>query len=190
MSEIKILNQNEATATIKNLTKRKIKVFKWWHAVLIYIFANITGFIIYGFSGDKAFYNSFQLPDVAPPDWLFAPMWFVLNITSLIALYTIANLPNGLTNRKSILVTETINWVLYTIFALLYFGLRSSVFAAVDTLLSLIVTCLSIYWSYKISIKAFWFLFPRLLWLLLATYVSTWAALHNQDPFLLIGPYL
>ena len=73
---------------------------KWWHCVIIYVVANIIAIIPAGFNGDEAFYNSFTQPGVAPPDWLFAPMWLFLNITSLIGLYTVSNLPVHTKKRK------------------------------------------------------------------------------------------
>ncbi|MCT0230141.1 tryptophan-rich sensory protein [Synechococcus sp. CS-1324] len=36
------------------------------------------------------FFNSFQQPELAPPDWPFAPVWLFLNATSLVALSRIA----------------------------------------------------------------------------------------------------
>ncbi len=60
--------------------------FRWWHAALILVGANVVSAIPAGFGGDFAFYNSFRQPAIAPPDWAFAPVWLFLNVTSLVAL--------------------------------------------------------------------------------------------------------
>lgn len=165
------------------------KKMKWWHCLIIYTIANIIGFIPAGYNGDEAFYNSFIQPSVAPPDWIFAPMWLFLNITSLVGLYTISNLPIDTKGRKSIIVLEYIAWFLYAIFTFLYFYLKSPILGSIDTFLGLIVAIIVVLMSYKISKRSFWNFIPRLLWLILASYVSIWVALYNRDIFLNIGPF-
>jgi len=97
------------------------KKFQWWHAVVIFVVVNLLSGLPAGMSGDQAFYNSFKLPSVAPPDWLFPPMWLFLNITSLMALYRVANAP-ACRSRAVFLSAEGIGWFLFSIFATLYFG--------------------------------------------------------------------
>ena len=91
----------------------------------------------------EAFYNSFQRPSVAPPDWLFPPMWLFLNITSLVALYRVANTPGG-ERRTRFLVAEAVGLVLFAIFATLYFWLQSPILAAIDTVLYGVLTLVSV----------------------------------------------
>lgn len=154
---------------------------KWWHCVIIYAVANAISFIPAGINGDEAFYNQFTQPTIAPPDWLFAPMWFILNVTSLIALYQVANRSAG-KYRRSFIISETIGWILYSIFPLLYFGLKSPVLGALDTVLSLVVAGISLYLCTKAYKKSAWLIMLRGAWLLLATYVSLYIAMNNQDP--------
>ena len=158
--------------------------FRWWHALLIFAVANALGVLPAGFNGDEAFYNAFRLPAVAPPDWLFAPMWFVLNVTSLVALARVANSPRQSRARTAVISLEAVGWVLFAAFNALYFGLGSPVLGAVDTALGLLVGTASLGWCLAVDRRAAWLILPRVLWLLLATYVSVWVALHNADPFL------
>ncbi len=173
------------------ITQRyEYKKMKWWHCLIIYVVANGISLIPAGFNGDEAFYNNFEQPGLAPPDWMFAPVWFINNVTSLIGLYTIVNLPADTHRRSSVIWAEGISWVLYATFAILYFGMKSPVLGAVNTAIGLLLTILSVAWSYRISRKAAWMFAPRLAWLLLATYVSAWIALKNRDIFLEIGPFI
>ncbi|MBK7427943.1 MAG: tryptophan-rich sensory protein [Saprospiraceae bacterium] len=163
---------------------------KWWHCFIILVIANVISIIPAGFNGDEAFYNNFLQPGIAPPDWLFAPMWLFLNITSLIGLYTISNLPVNTKNRGSIITLEYLAWGLFAIFTFLYFYLKSPILGAIDTVLGLIVVVIVVVKSYPISLKSFWCFLPRLFWLLLAAYVSVWVAIHNQDMLFNIGPFI
>jgi benzodiazapine receptor len=159
------------------------RTFRWWHAVIIFVVANAASTLPAGFNGEEAFYNSFELPAVAPPDWLFAPMWFVLNVTSLMALSIVANAPERTSRRRAFLVLEAIGWVLFASFATLYFWLKSPVLGAADTVAGLLVGLGSLAYAARIDRRAALFILMRVLWLSLATYVSVYAALHNADPF-------
>jgi translocator protein len=162
----------------------EIKVFRWYHCILIYIIANAISLLPAGYNGDEVFYNSFIQPAVAPADWIFAPMWFILNVTSLIGLYFIMNGNYDEAFKKSIYSLEIIGWILYALFSLLYFGLKSPILGALDTALGLIAVVLVCLKTFKSAKVPFYLFLLRLLWLVLATYVSVWVALKNTDSFL------
>jgi translocator protein len=168
---------------MEQVTKKNSSKFKWYYCVIIYLVANVIGFIPAGYNGDEAFYNNFTQPNIAPPDWIFAPMWLFLNVTSLIGLYKIMNDNQEITFKKSIFKLEMMGWVFYAIFTILYFGMKSPILGAIDTVMGLIVViivCLKTYKNHKIP---FFYFFPRLLWLILASYVSVWVAVKNNDVF-------
>ena len=123
-------------------------------------------------------------PALAPPDWLFAPLWFFLNVTSLIALFLIANAPERSLQRRVFLISEALGWVLYSIFTTVYFLLRSPSLGAIDTLAGLGVGIVSLVCAARIEARAGALILLRVLWLLLASYVAIQVALHNTDPFL------
>jgi translocator protein len=135
-----------------------------------------------GVGGDEAFYDGFLQPSVAPPAWLFAPMWLVLNVTSLVALHRIANLQAS-ESRRVFLISEAIGWVLFAAFTTLYFFMRSPVLGAIDTVAGLIVAIVSVLSARRIDRTASALVSLRLLWLTLASYVSVYVASVNVDPF-------
>lgn len=155
--------------------------FRWWHAVTIFVGANLLSIIPAGFNGDEAFYNAFQLPTFAPPDWLFAPMWVFLNITSLLALSRVANAPRLRRRHRLFLILEGTGWLLFALFNTLYFGLKSPILGAVDTTAGLVIGTASLACCLALDRRAAWLILPRVLWLLLATYVSVYVALNNPD---------
>lgn len=158
--------------------------FRWWHAVLIFLLANGLSALPAVVLGATAFTNSFSEPAVAPPDWLFAPLWFFLNVTSLIALSVIANAPQRTIQRRIFLASEAVGWGLYSIFTTVYFLLRSPSLGAIDTLAGLVVGVVSLVCAVRIDARAGTLILLRVLWLLLASYVAIQVALHNTDPFL------
>ena len=157
--------------------------FRWWYAAIIFLVANLISALPAGLLGDEVFYNSFQQPAFAPPDWLFPPVWLFLNVTSLIALYIVANSKEQTARKRVFLILETFGWVLFALFTTLYFGLNSPILGAIDTVAGLLVAVGSLICCYSISRKASLLIFFRLLWLALASYVSVYIAFYNADPF-------
>lgn len=157
--------------------------FPWWYAVIIFVLANAISILPAGYNGDEVFYNNFQRPSIAPPDWLFAPMWLFLNITSLIALWMVANSKDMGIRHKLFMLLESIGWVLFAIFNTLYFGMKSPVLGAMDTVAGLVIGVISLAVVFTLNRRAGLLILPRVLWLLLATYVSVYVALNNADPF-------
>ena len=157
---------------------------RWWQALAILVLANGISILPAGLLGDTIFYNGFELPRFAPPDWVFAPVWFVLNVTSLLALVLVANAPELTPRHRLVLISEASGWLLFTIFTTLYFGLRSPVLGAIDTVAGLAVAAVSFIGAIGLSRIAAGLILPRLLWLLLASLVSVQVALTNLDPFL------
>jgi len=129
------------------------------------------------------FLNNFDLPSLVPPDWLFAPMWFFLNVTSLVALYIVANSPEQSSRRRAFLILEAIGWVLFAIFTTLYFWMRSPILGAVDTVAALAVGIASLACCFGIDKRAAFFVLLRVLWLCVASYVAVYVTLNNADEF-------
>jgi tryptophan-rich sensory protein len=164
-------------------TATKSRIFFWWHAVIIFVIANSISALPAGYAGDKIFYNNFEQPSFSPPDWLFAPMWLFLNVTSLIALSIIANSPERSTRRWAFLILEGIGWVLFAIFTTPYFLMHSPILGAVDTVFGLAIGFASLACCAGISQRAAFLILLRVLWLCLASYVSVYVAVHNADEF-------
>lgn len=153
--------------------------FRWWHAALILVGANAISALPAGFGGDFAFYNSFRQPAITPPDWSFAPVWLFLNVTSLIALYRIVNLPERSSARTWFLWSEGVAWVLFAAFTTVYFLLHIPVLAAADTVAGLQAGLVSLVCAFRLDRQSAGFILLRVLWLGLATYVAVFVALSN-----------
>ena len=157
--------------------------YRWWHAAAVGLAANVASAAAAGYNGDEPFYNELDTPPGSPPDWAFAPAWAFNNLTTLWSNLRIANLPDGTPGRRTALALEGANWGLFASFSVLYFGLKSPVLGAVNTVAGLGVTVASVAVTARLDRKAAWALAPRLAWLGLATYVSVATALRNRDAF-------
>lgn len=163
--------------------------FCWWHAALIFVAANALSVLPAGFSGDETFYNAFRLAAVAPPGWLFTPMWLALNLTSLLALAWVIDVAERTRARAAVLWLEGLGWALFAVFNTLYFGLNSPVLGALVTVAGLGVGVASFACSLAADRRAAGLILARVLWLALATHVSVWVALNNADPFFSSGGF-
>lgn len=111
--------------------------YKWWQAALVGVIANVISAAPAGYNGEEVFYNQSLKPAISPPDWAFAPVWLFNNVASLYAGLLIANLPKGTPGRKTALVLEATGWGLFAAFSPVYFGLKSPVLGAVNTVAGL-----------------------------------------------------
>ena len=159
------------------------KRYRWWHAAALGLAANVASAAPAGYNGDEPFYNELDTPPGSPPDWAFAPAWAFNNLTTLWSNLRVANFAAGTPGRSTALALEGTNWGLFASFSGLYFGLRSPVLGAVNTVAGLGVTAASVAATAKLDRQAAWALAPRLAWLGLAAYVSVGTALRNPDKF-------
>ncbi|WP_165068730.1 TspO/MBR family protein [Marisediminicola senii] len=155
--------------------------YTWIHAAALGIVANIASAVPAGYNGDETYYERLRTPPGSPPGWLFAPAWAVNNVLTLWSNLRIANTAPSTPGRREALVSEGVSWVLFAAFSGLYFGLRSPVLGAVDTVAGLATTIHGVRATGRIDRAAGWALVPRLIWLAYASYVSVGTAAKSKD---------
>ena len=156
--------------------------------MLIFVVANAVSAIPAGLLGDDAFYNRLRKPPGSPPDWAYPPVWFVLNVTSLIALWLVANCGAAgerlAGTRTAFLWSEAAGWIAFAAFTGLFFGLRSPALGAADTLAGLLIAAFSAACVWRLVPACgwwpFWLILPRAGWLAWAGYVSAAVAWLNR----------
>lgn len=146
--------------------------YRWWHAAAIGMAANLSGSLPRSRGDDREFYASLPTPRLAPPGWLFGPVWAINNTLTLWSNLRVANLPEHTPGRRAVLASEAATWALFAAFSPLYFGLRSPALGAADTMAGLATTTHAVIATAKLDPRAAWALAPRLAWLTLASYVS------------------
>lgn len=156
--------------------------YGWHHAAAVGIAANLASALPAGYNGDEDYYAGLRTPPLSPPGWLFAPAWAINNALTLWSNLRVANLPADAPGRREALVSEGVSWVLFASFSGLYFGLRSPVLGALDTVAGLASTTHGVIATARVDRRAAWALVPRLAWLAYASYVSVGTALRSPDP--------
>lgn len=158
--------------------------YTWLHAAAVGVAANIASALPAGYNGDETYYERLKTPPGSPPGWLFAPAWAINNILTLWSNLRIANTPPSTPGRKTALKSEGVSWILFAAFSTVYFGLRSPVLGAVDTVAGLATTIHGVNATARVDRKAAWALVPRLIWLAYASYVSVGTAIRSRDDLL------
>jgi translocator protein len=170
-----------ATARPSGTPQRR---YRWWHAAAVGALANLASAAPAGYNGEEDYYTQLNTPPGSPPGWLFAPAWAVNNLLTLWSNLRVANLAPHTPGRREVLISEAATWALFASFSGLYFGLRSPVLGAVDTVAGLLTTTHGVVATARVDRPAAWALAPRLLWLGYASYVSVATALRSRDELL------
>ena len=131
----------------------------------IFIFRNNKN--MYNFT----WYQSLIKPPLAPPSWLFSPVWIVLYITMGISLYLYARKPCGKSKAWGYVLFFTqilvnLSWTPA------FFGLKNIAFALALVILLDILVLLNIIEFFKVSKSSARCLIPYFIWILFATYLN------------------
>lgn len=142
---------------------------------------------------DRAWYDQLDFPPYQPPAWVFSPAWIVILTLLAIATHRLSPSRQGRTTSSRTGTTSSpflgaayllygMQFVLNVGWSLLFFTLRRPD-AALWNIVVLDVVLLAMIAAYgRIDRRAGLMLLPYLLWLLYATAINAWIALHN-GPF-------
>ena len=116
-------------------------------------------------------YSTLNRPPLAPPNWLFGPVWTVLYIMIAISiiLYYKANDKPHLGLTSAVLIVHIISNLIWTH---LFFRLHSPAMALLDIILLDVTLAVLICWFWKSSVVSGSLLIPYLAWVLFATYLN------------------
>lgn len=119
---------------------------------------------------NSTWYNSLVAPALAPPNWVFAPVWFILYVLMFVSLafYIISD---G-NNKKIGYIYFLIQFILNLAWSPVFFGLKSILGGLIVVILLDIFICLTIKSFCVQSRAACLFLIPYFLWVLFATYLN------------------
>ena len=119
---------------------------------------------------NSLWYNSLTKPFLSPPNWIFAPVWFILYFTILISLilYIIKPAENKGLGYFSFAMQLILNFLWSPVF----FAAQNIAFALVIVVLLDIFILLTILKFYSVSRVSGLILIPYFLWSLFATYLN------------------
>lgn len=117
-------------------------------------------------------YAALAKPELAPPNWIFAPVWTTLFALMGIALFLIVRKREEGITVTTALAIFALQLVLNTLWSIIFFGLESPGGAFIE----LVILWLAILWTIilfaKLSKPAAWLLAPYLLWVTFAGYLN------------------
>ncbi len=117
-------------------------------------------------------YASLKKPSFNPPNWVFFPVWtalFLLMGISLYILWTQA-LKDGKANIA--LIFFAVQLVLNILWSILFFGLKSPLFAFIEIIILWLAILLTILISFSVSKVAGLLLLPYILWVSFAAVLN------------------
>lgn len=126
-------------------------------------------------------YATLMKPALAPPNWVFGPVWTTLYALMGIAAFLVwrrggfghaTHNPATRAAARTALTVFAIQLALNVAWSLIFFGLRSPAGAFVDIALLWFLIIFTIITFYKISRPAAYLLLPYLLWVGFAAYLN------------------
>lgn len=152
--------------------------FKLISSIVICELAGIVGSVFTAPSID-GWYAQLVRPQLAPPNWVFGPVWTTLYLLMGIAAFLIWK--KGI-ERKDVKVALGIfagQLVLNTLWSIVFFGLQSPGWAFVNLVVMWLAVVASIAAFARISKPAAWLLAPYILWISFAGYLNLMIWLLN-----------
>ena len=118
----------------------------------------------------SVWYYNLTKPPLAPPDWIFPPVWSILYFSMLVALLLYLFKPSQ--NKKSGYIYFIAQLILNLLWTPAFFYLQNIVLALIVIILLDIFVILTIKSFYKVSKISALILIPYLVWILFATYLN------------------
>ena len=117
----------------------------------------------------SSWYSLLHKPAFTPPDWLFAPVWFLLYIMMGIAAFLIWRVGFKNTRVHESLVIFFIQLSLNALWSFAFFGLKSPIAGLIVIVPLWTAILLAIINFYRVSKTASFLLIPYILWVSYAT---------------------
>ena len=134
----------------------------------------MAGFIGSFFTADSVgtWYASLKKPDLAPPNWVFGPVWTTLYILMGVSLYIVWMKGLGKKEVRSAVYIFMAQLLLNTVWSLLFFGLRNPLYAFIEIIVLWLAIAATMIKFKRLSSTAALLLIPYILWVSFAAYLN------------------
>ncbi len=154
---------------------------RWLALVVALALPQLAGAIgsLFTFPNIAAWYQFLNKPELAPPNWVFGPVWTTLFVLMGIASYLVWR--RGVAKRevRLALAFYGIQLVLNVMWSILFFGLQNPVAAAAEIVLLWLAIATTAYLFYRVNKPAGLLMLPYLAWVSFASYLNVMIALLN-----------
>jgi len=117
-------------------------------------------------------YASLQKPALAPPNWVFAPVWTSLFFLMGVSLYLVIYRGKGLGKVKPQLTVFGLQLMLNFLWSVLFFGMQNPALAFAEIVILWISIALTIFVFRKVSKASAYLLVPYIMWVSVAALLN------------------
>ncbi len=145
-----------------------------WKLIISIFVSELAGVLgsIFTFSSIPRWYAGVTKPELAPPNWVFGPVWTTLFVLMGIAAFLVWK--KGL-DRKDVRIALWIfggQLVLNTIWSIIFFGFQNPGGALIEIFFLWCAIVATIIAFKRVSRPAAWLLIPYLAWVSFASYLN------------------
>ena len=153
----------------------KISYIKLAGAIVICQLAGIIG-SFFTSSSVSDWYPTLSKPAFNPPSWVFAPVWATIFLLMGVSLYLVWTSKKP---KRTALILFYSQLVLNILWSVLFFGLRSPLFAAIEIVVLWAAILATMIYFNRISKPAAYLLLPYILWVSFAAILNMTIAMMN-----------
>lgn len=149
--------------------------FKQWLALAGFIALSQGAGIIGSLATTPAirpWYSPLLKPDLAPPNWVFGPVWTTLFLLMGIAAFLVWRVGVRRKGVRLALIVFCLQLALNTLWSVIFFGLQSPGAAFVEIIFLWLAIAATIVMFAKFSKPAAWLLAPYIAWVSFAAYLN------------------
>jgi len=142
--------------------------------VLLVTFCEMAGVVgaFFTTSSIPTWYAGIRKPEIAPPNWVFAPVWTTLYALMGVSLFLVGSKTFGKGSGRSAIAVFVTQLMLNVLWSYLFFGLQSPFLGAVEITILWFAIAVTVVLFSRISRTAGLILLPYLGWVTLAGYLN------------------
>lgn len=127
---------------------------------------------IFTYESIPTWYASLNTSALTPPNWIFGPMWITLYLLMGVALYMVWIRRGSGKGISLALSLFGIQLVLNVLWSLIFFGLHSLLFGAIEIVFLWFFILATIIEFYQVDKRAAYIMFPYIAWVTVATMLN------------------
>ncbi|MFH1828774.1 MAG: TspO/MBR family protein [Nanoarchaeota archaeon] len=143
------------------------KIWKLIISIVLPFLASAIG-SLFTASSVSSWYTTLIKPSFNPPSWVFGPVWTILYLLMGVSLYLVWIKKFD----KNAFTFFGIQLVLNALWSILFFGLKSPLFAFIEIVFLWIAILITIIYFYKINKISAYLLIPYILWVSFAAILN------------------
>ncbi|MEN9412949.1 MAG: hypothetical protein RLZZ342_36 [Candidatus Parcubacteria bacterium] len=140
-------------------------------SILLALGAGAVG-SVFTMSEIPTWYASLVQPWIAPPNWVFGPVWTTLYILMGTAAWIVYTQEKNAARRHESLALYALQLALNTLWSIIFFSLHALGLALAEIMLMWLAIAATMWAFARTSRTAAWLLAPYLAWVSFATYLN------------------